>query len=67
MISIEYIEFASGWRPPTYRHLEITPVRKVKRGISKNGNPYTICIGLISEEDATYLKIRDPNVKFRTE
>ena len=62
---IEYIEFASGWRPPTYRHLEIKMIKKLCTATSKNGQPYTIFLGHIDDEDATYLKVRDPNVKIR--
>lgn len=62
---IEYIEFESGWRPPTYRHLAISPMRKLRTSISKKGHPYTVNLGTISDEDATYLKVRDPNVRIR--
>ena len=62
---LEYIEFNSGWRPPTYRHLDIRRVKKLFETESKNGHAYTVFLGEISDEDASYLKIKDPNVKFR--
>lgn len=65
MMHIEYIEFASGWRPPTYRHLAIKTIRKLREKVSENGNPYTIYLGEISDEDATYLKVTDPHVKIK--
>lgn len=67
MKSIEYIEFGSGWRPPTYRSPDVN-IRMVKQLFtteSKNRNPYTVYLGIISDEDATYIRMRDPWVKIK--
>jgi hypothetical protein len=65
MKHIEYIEFNSGWRPPTHRGVQIRPIRKLYESVSKNGNPYNVFLGEISDEDATYLKVKDINAKIK--
>lgn len=60
---IEYIQFASGWRPPTHRKIRIKPIKILRDSISKNGNPYDIWLGEISDEDAIILCLLDPHVK----
>lgn len=60
---IEYIEFKSGWRPPTHRSIEIRPIKHLKESMSKNGNPYDVWLGEISDEDAIILCLLDPHAK----
>jgi len=65
MKQVTYIEFPSGWRPPPYRNIKIQVVRQVRAGVSKNGNEYSVFIGNISDEDATYITLADPNVRIK--
>ncbi len=60
---IKYIEFASGWRPPAYRCVNIEPIRPVNLKISKNGNQYTVYLGKITDEDAVYLSLMDQHIE----
>ena len=65
MKEVVYIEFASGWRPPAYRGIDIQFSRFIKSMISSNGQPYTLNMGIISDEDATYITLADPRAKIR--
>ena len=65
MKHIEFIEFDSGWRPPSYRGIKIRRIKKLRKSISKNGNEYTIYLGEVSDEDACYLALMDQNVKIK--
>lgn len=63
MKEITYIQFGSGWIPPTHRRLVITNRRFIKIGVSKKGAEYMIMKGHITEEDATLLRLLDQHAK----
>lgn len=65
MKEITYIQFSSGWIPPTHRNLHITNKKFVKTGISKSGNEYMVMSGHITDEDATLLKLLDQHARIR--
>lgn len=65
MKKLTFIEFPSGWRPPAYRNIKIESARLVTTDVSKNGNAYAVFVGLISDEDATFVKLADPNARIK--
>jgi hypothetical protein len=67
MKKLTYIEFPSGWRPPAYRNIKIESPKLATTGISKNGNTYAVLVlvGLISDEDATFIKLADPGARIK--
>lgn len=65
MKEITYIQFGSGWIPPTHRRLNIMNRIFIKTGISEKGAEYMIMRGHITDEDATLLKLLDQHAKIR--
>ena len=65
MKEVTYIQFGSGWIPPSYRRINITNRRFIKIGISKKGDEYMIMKGHITEEDATLLRLLDQHAKIK--
>lgn len=65
MRELVFIQFSSGWVPPTHRRINITNRRFIKSGISKNGNEYMVMSGHITDEDATLLMLLDQHADIR--